>query len=462
MILYQALNAQTDAVRLRYAEEKSWRIPVPELAVVQFDIFAKAERRTAVIYPSLSFYNSEGNLLMRLDTRLGCDTSRKKTGNYTESPVGSSYMTITVKKDSSDNDVLLNGFSYELLGVSKREPKIDVDEYMKPFWRGDTVFNETVLLYSESGRPAAGRLFYDPSKIISVRSFDLQTSYRENIDFSFSNNVITAKPGSSISIVADTFFQKTDLAWYELQSKWVVVTYVHKDRWNYPLSSYKGAALPHTLSRLKNKKPLHIAAYGMSITRGMNVSGFDSVAPFMPPYVRLFADQLKKHYHNDHVELFNAALPGATAEWGAENVKHYIMPLKPDLVILDFGMNDFWSRTPDEFRGYMTAMMDSVKSVNEHAEFMLLANMRFDPDYILDSDTNKITYLRNFDGYRQVMMDLQREGVLIFDMITLSEAIYKRKKAKDCIANPLHPNDYLARWYAQGMSALLIPDFGEK
>jgi len=27
------------------------------------------------------------------------------------------------------------------------------------------------------------------------------------------------------------------------------------------------------------------------------------------------------------------------------------------------------------------------------------------------------------------------------------------KKAKDRIVNPLHPNDYLARWYAQALLA---------
>ncbi len=51
---------------------------------------------------------------------------------------------------------------------------------------------------------------------------------------------------------------------------------------------------------------------------------------------------------------------------------------------------------------------------------------------------------------------MQGPGVVMMDMTTLSDAIFRRKKAKDCIVNPLHPNDYLARWYAQGMIALLV------
>ena len=40
-------------------------------------------------------------------------------------------------------------------------------------------------------------------------------------------------------------------------------------------------------------------------------------------------------------------------------------------------------------------------------------------------------------------------------MYATGDAIYRRKKAKDCLVNPLHPNDYLARWYAQSLTALL-------
>ena len=89
------------------------------------------------------------------------------------------------------------------------------------------------------------------------------------------------------------------------------------------------------------------------------------------------------------------------------------------------------------------------------AEFLLLANMKFDPEYILDSDSNKAFYTGNLAGYRDMLHGMEGPGIVMLDMTTLSDAIYRRKKARDCIVNPLHPNDYLARWYAQGMLALL-------
>ena len=56
-----------------------------------------------------------------------------------------------------------------------------------------------------------------------------------------------------------------------------------------------------------------------------------------------------------------------------------------------------------------------------------------------------------------MLKSLEGPGIAVLDMTTLSETIFQRKGAKHCIANSLHPNDYLARWYAQGLTAL----FGE-
>ena len=51
-------------------------------------------------------------------------------------------------------------------------------------------------------------------------------------------------------------------------------------------------------------------------------------------------------------------------------------------------------------------------------------------------------------------------GVQFVDMTAISEAVYAAKKPKDCLNDPLHPNDFLARWYAQSLVAALDPDSG--
>jgi hypothetical protein len=217
----------------------------------------------------------------------------------------------------------------------------------------------------------------------------------------------------------------------------------------------KGDRLPRLLGRLRAGKPVTIVAYGMSITRGLNVSGYDGVKPYMPTYMDLFATGLRWRYPRALIELYNAGLPGSTVDWGAKYVSSYVTPLKPDLVVIDFGMNDFWRMPPAEFGDSVRSIIRQVRMAQPETEFLLLANMKFDPDYVLESDKNKIFYIENLAGYRDVLVGMEAPGVVVTDMTTLSEAVYKRKKARDCMVNPLHPNDYLARWYAQAMLATL-------
>jgi len=118
----------------------------------------------------------------------------------------------------------------------------------------------------------------------------------------------------------------------------------------------------------------------------MNVSGYDLKPPYMPTYLELFAGELQKRSHDDQVHFFNAGLPGAKIDWGAAWVNEYVNGLSPDLVILDFGMNDFWSIPPEEFKGYMEEMIRKIKKANPKTEIILLSNMKFDPMYVLPND----------------------------------------------------------------------------
>jgi lysophospholipase L1-like esterase len=328
---------------------------------------------------------------------------------------------------------------------------------MRPFWKSDTIFNETLLLYSVNGQPASGTLLFEPEKIVSVESYNLKRSFTNGRDYVSNGNIIVRTGNSGMPFRTDTSFdRKNNLAWYDVQSQWVVVNYIHKDKWQGPVPEYKGDRMPGTMHKLLSKQPLKIAAYGMSITRGMDVSGYDTIAPYMPTYLDLFATQLRKIYSNNRIKLYNAGLPGSTVSWGEKYVDDYINPLKPDLVILDFGMNDFWSTTPDQFEKSILEIINKIKIKNPQTEFILLSNLKYDPDYILGSDKNKIIYDANMDGYNIRLKGLEAKGIVNLDMTTLSEFIYSHKKAKDCIANPMHPNDYMARWYAQGLVQLLL------
>jgi hypothetical protein len=41
------------------------------------------------------------------------------------------------------------------------------------------------------------------------------------------------------------------------------------------------------------------------------------------------------------------------------------------------------------------------------------------------------------------------------DFTSISGAVFAAKEPEDCLKDPLLPNDYLSRWYAQSMDAAL-------
>lgn len=429
------------------------------LQLVSAHAFARAIHENDSIGLSLVFLDSAYREVLRLTSVTVLDTSYRHFGYYTLSPPGTSYLRIAINRGADEGPVYLDSLVINTR-IEKYSPQLstlNTEQYLRPFWKTDTVYNETVLMYADSGKQAAGRLIYMPEKIISVKSFDGKIRYHLNKDYSFTGRKIKSSAESDMPVVADTFFEKHNAAWYDIQSKWVVITYTTKEKWKGPTPVFRGKGLPLSLARLQDRKPLKIVAYGMSITRGMNVSGYDSVAPFMPTYTDLFVAQLGKKYQHPAIQFSNAALPGSTADWGATYAANYVNPLRPDLVLLDFGMNDFWRVSPEEFRTKISQMISTIRKGNTRTEFILIANLGFDPAFILKSDTNRVRYQSNFDGYARALEELQAPGIVCLNMNSLSKYIYLRKSPRDCLANPLHPNDYMARWYAQALSALLIP-----
>lgn len=421
---------------------------VNPLAIVNFQVKLRAAKAHAFI----TFFDSAGNQILTYAAAPVSDSVYHNTGYYTEAPALARQLTLGVVRDSGAASIdSLQVSLNDGAALAYHAPQVDLDDYMRPFWKGNTVTNETILMLSQNGAPAHGRLLFQPDRILSVRSFDGRTTYH---DYRVDGRDIIS---TTLPQRADTSFdQKHDFAWFNLQSQWVVVTYTHHDAFAGPIPAYKGNLLPRTLERLSAHRPLRIVAFGMSITRGFNVSGYDTVPPYMPTYVDLFARSLREAYKDRDVKLYNAGLPGSVVDWAAAYTEHYVNPLQPDLVLLDFGMNDFWRTSPADFGHYIDTIIAKVRRTNPSVEFILIANMRFDPAYLTNSDGHAGWYKSNLLGYATELRAREAPGVAVFDMTTLSGYIYDRKKPKDCVSNPLHPNDYLARWYAQGLAALLI------
>ena len=353
-----------------------------------------------------------------------------------------------------------NGWYIEYPNFTSKPPALNLSQYQQPFWTADTIFNELVLL---TGVNSTARLMYEPVKLISVTNYDFSESYIEGQDFSVSAGVVRqlstrvsagylTRPGKNGNGQPNGLINT-------LPTSWISVTYIpDRSKGAVPIPlGYRGDRLPKTMARLRAGLPLVVQAQGMSITAGMNVSGFAGdtgnfpvTAPYMRGYVELLANAMETRF-GSRVTLINGSCPGKDVTWMDRYCEAMIIPNRPDLVILDMGMNDIWGSTSKEkFRNAFLSCIRKIQTANPQTEFILIGNML--PDITAaGSPLNGADLMYGFLG---VLKSIETTGIAVFDMTSLSDTIYRRKGARHCTSNALHPNDYLARWYAQGLTAM--------
>jgi lysophospholipase L1-like esterase len=133
-----------------------------------------------------------------------------------------------------------------------------------------------------------------------------------------------------------------------------------------------------------------------------------------------------------------------------ENTDALVNVETPDLVIIGFGMNDGTGKVPPEiFIGQIKGIIQTVREANPHCEFIVIATMLANPEAIHSQIQTE---------YLKPVTELADKGVAIADMTSIHGELLRHKAYQDMTGNNInHPNDYLARWYAQVISALLIP-----
>ena len=75
------------------------------------------------------------------------------------------------------------------------------ENWMKPIWMGDTVYEETVIYIEErDGSVEAAPLLYQPDRILKVTSGDGQTVYQEERDYKAGTRSLIRTEGSSMPL----------------------------------------------------------------------------------------------------------------------------------------------------------------------------------------------------------------------------------------------------------------------
>ena len=340
--------------------------------------------------------------------------------------------------------------------------KYDLDCYTQPYWTGNIVYQESVMVREEKDGsiPDIG-LLYHAEQIISVRSSDLQKEYQEGTDYTLVDGKLHIPEGSSIPTVTHAFYYpatESDNTFplnpqygfgyiyfsegSAMHTMQIAVTYAHKDTFEGPIPAYKGDKLPKTTAKLENGEALKLMVFGDSISTGANSTARVAALPMAQTWFDMLADKLEKTYELENLSLYNPSVGGKKSDWGATEAPT-VANFAPDLCIIGFGMNDGTKNyTTEYYRGNIQAIMDAVRLVNPDCEFVLIATMLANPEVSTFAGCQK--------DYLPVLEAMECEGVVVADMTSFHEYLLTRKRFCDMSGNNVnHPNDFLARGYAQ-------------
>lgn len=346
---------------------------------------------------------------------------------------------------------------------------------LKPFWAGDVVDGESVLfIRDEATGEALGDLLFPVEEVMAIsKAVDWKISgaatFEPGRDYVVEKGTsrIRLPKGSRIpshtaaELRRPAGSQKYKLthrdgngeilfgAGSEYHQMQVCVSYRHSGTWPVAVPTFDPKSLPRTIAKLQQKQPVSVVLLGDSISTGCNASGWANCSPQQPPYQDLLLQHLQK-VSSPYVTLTNLAVGGTSTPWGLTRIPD-VVAAKPDLVILAFGMNDSSGRPVDEYKSNIVGMIKSVRETLPDAEFILVATMLGNADWVtLKQDL--------FPQYRDALASLVEPGVALADMTSIWAEMLKRKKDWDLTGNGVnHPNDFGHRIYAQVLTTLLIP-----
>lgn len=106
--------------------------------------------------------------------------------------------------------------------------------------------------------------------------------------------------------------------------------------------------------KLEKGEKVVFVAFGDSITEGYGVS---------EGWPEKLVKELKKKYPKSDIELINKGRSGDTAEDGLYRLDSDVIELNPDLVTVNFGINDAMSAVPlSNFENYFSEIISQIKN----------------------------------------------------------------------------------------------------
>ena len=326
---------------------------------------------------------------------------------------------------------------------------------------GNKIMPDESVLFSADVNPRTANLLFKPNKVISVKAADESITYEEGKDYTVDlekgqihltkdsripcpklyggdkkpYGPFKNKQGQKMLFSEGSYFHKLQLK----------VAYEHSGKeWDNKdfIPAPKSEKFQSLHQKLKTNDTVKVALIGDSISFGYNASGFVKAAPHQDPFGPMVAKRLDKAFAAK-IEFSNNSRPGATVGWALKNVQK-TLPLKPELVMIAFGMND--GRRPGRDQLYedqLRKLIDILRKNDSKVEIVLVANMLPNEEF-----SDHKGHFANRDRLYKLEKDYQ--NVAVADVMSVTEAMLKRKKFADICGNHVnHPNDFIHRLYAE-------------
>jgi acetyl esterase/lipase/lysophospholipase L1-like esterase len=369
------------------------------------------------------------------------------------------YISVT----QNNQVVFLDDFN--TLDNSKWSFPLTLEFCMNPIWAGDNAYDESVWPIAEQdGTVKDISLLYNADEILSVQNTERNIVYTKGVDYSLVDGKFHILTGSKIKVTSYATYHPTSgntpsnqtgmYTYYigetpELLKNQIYITYRHSENWSFNVPSNKSTLLPKTIQRLKSNQNLNIVFYGDSIMEGFNTTGFMNMQPYMPTWSSLVTKSIQKAYPNATVTSTNTGLQSTSSAWGVQNIESHVNALNPDLVVVAFGMNE---GSVTDFINNTNSMITKIKDINVDCEIVLVSTMLPNPD--------APGFNCNQGDFGPAMLgQLEKEGVAVADVTSLHRNLLTKKKFADMTGNNVnHPNDYMARCYAQTIYQTILGD----
>ncbi|RKP52892.1 SGNH/GDSL hydrolase family protein [Cohnella endophytica] len=355
------------------------------------------------------------------------------------------------------------------MGV-ERYGNYTMKELLLPIWKNDIMYYESLLPMAalDDQDIPFGRLLFEACEIVEVRNAALDTRYEAGKDFICRGNLLFFPEGSSIPLLTsqELYPEDNKEGWVQervgggyvlfreghfFHDKQITVTYKHlNNEWAGPVPVFSKNGLLKTVHKLKSQIPLKIMLFGDSISEGANSSGMMNTAPYLPIWGEMAAGFLREHYHTE-INLVNPSVGGVSSEWAVNNLPQLLAEAPPELIILAFGMNDGTNKvSKEQFTANIRAMIQAAKSRNAEVEVIVIAPILANPETF---------FAGNQALYKNELLQLANEDIALVDMTGIHEELLRHKSYADLTGNNVnHPNDFLARLYAQAVLAHLIEE----